>query len=74
MERRNVALAAAAPDAVAELVRLRRVLEEQRDKFLELAEADSWMTKFSTVPLIPFYRKQANLIAHVLNGDNDDPA
>lgn len=60
------------PDAVAEVIRLRRALEAQRDRFRSHAKADSYLAKVSTVPLVPFYGDQARLLDLILNGDTDD--
>lgn len=67
----NARLAAHAPAAVAEVIRLRREIEAVRDDYQRNAEADNLLSQFNTVPLIPVFNDLANALTHILEGDNN---
>ena len=65
-------LFASAPAAVAEVIRLRKAIEAMRDEYRRNAYLDSWLSQFSTVPLIPVFNDLADALARILEGDNDE--
>ena len=68
---RNIDLAAHAPEAVAEVIRLRKAVEAVRDDYQRSAEADS-LGHFNTVPLIPVFNDLADVLTRILEGDTDE--
>ena len=68
----NIRLAAHAPEAVSEVIRLRREIEAVRDDYQRSAEVDSLLSQFSTVPLIPVFNDLADTLTHILEGETNE--
>ena len=64
----NLRLAAHAPAAVAEVIRLRKAIAAVRDDYQRSADADS-LGHFSTVPLIPVFNDLADTLTRILEGE-----
>lgn len=67
--REDARLLAAAPAAVAEVIRLRKAIEAVRDDYQRNAEADRLLPKFSTVPLVPVFNDLADTLTRILEGE-----
>lgn len=60
------------PEAVAEVIRLRKAIEAVRDDYQRSAEVDSLLSQFSTVPLVPVFNDLADVLTRILEGDNHE--
>ena len=69
--RADIDLAAAAPEAVSEVIRLRKTIAAVRDDYKRSAEADS-LGHFNTVPLIPVFNDLADVLTRILEGDTNE--
>ena len=68
----DVRLAAHAPAAVAEVIRLRREIEAVRDDYQRSAEVDRLLSQFSVAPLEPVFNDLVDALTRILEGDADE--
>ena len=69
---RNIDLAAHAPEAVAEVIRLRKAVEAVRDDYQRSAEVDRLLSQFSVAPLEPVFNDLVDALTRILEGDADE--
>ena len=65
-------LAAHAPAAVAEVVRLRREIEAVRDDYQRSADVDRLLSQFSIAPMEPVFDDLVDALTRILEGNTDE--
>lgn len=63
---------AAAPAAVAEVIRLRREIEAVRDDYQRNADVDRLLSQFSIAPMAPVFDDLVDALTRILEGDTDE--